>query len=427
VRVPVGVSSQVADVANLTTGIRKPLGTGGTIVASTGFEYSNNKTPDIILSPDPSWATNVTLGIEQPLLRNFSTDIARTEIALSRNAHRRELLNLHAQLLRTVSEVEAAYWQLAFARRILAVRHGLLAMTRETRDIVMDRGAIDALAPQQAESQSFVEAARAEVVRASINIRVASDRLKQLINDPGLPISGETLIIPIDEPVEVPVEYSLLDAVMAGMRNRPESRQALLNIDDASLRLKFFDNQRLPNLVVNAQLQYHGLNDDDRRVYNSYGNLTDGDFIEYLIGAQFEAPIGNRRARAVYQRSRLERQARIVELERTMQAILLDVKEWLREQQSAYQRIHVERDARRAAAEYLRTLTLRVQQIEGLTPGHVDQRLRAQQQLANAQLRELEAIVQYNVAIMQVRRAQGTLLEHNNIEMQWPDDMFADR
>ena len=63
-----------------------------------------------------------------------------------------------------------------------------------------------AAAPSRArEGRGLVvlEARRAEVIRASQAVRQISDELKRLINEPNLPVADETLIVPLDEPVDL--------------------------------------------------------------------------------------------------------------------------------------------------------------------------------------------------------------------------------
>jgi len=421
---PVSATSTVEKTTSLSTGIRKPLQTGGRIEVSTGMDYSNNQTPGFFTAPDPAWTSNITLGISQPLLRNFGSYVNRSQIMLSRNAHRADVLALHANLLTIVGQVEQAYLNLILLRRRLAIQQRLLKMTLDTRDTIFARAEFDVNPVQKAQAQSFVEQRRNDLITTAATIRNASDRLKGLIDDPELPVSSEAIIVPADEPVEVPLEFNLLDQITTALNHRPEIRQALLNIDDASIRQAVADNQRLPLLTLNAQTAYRGLADSGS---DSYDELTDANFIDYILGAQFEAPIGNRAAEADFQRTRLLRQSAVLEYRNVVKNVTLEVKQALRDLTTAWQLIQVNRKARRAAAENLRSLLEREEQGEALTPEFLlDLKLSTQQRLADAESREVQSIVDYNSALMRLKQATGTLLEHNQIQMQWPDDLFAD-
>jgi outer membrane protein len=424
---PVNTGLRSGQNLSLETGIRKPLQSGGQLTASTGFEFNNSTSPGIALTPDPAWTSNVLLGIQQPLLRNFGSEVNRAQIAINRNAHRRDVMRLHVQLLNTLAEVEEAYWQLVFARFNLAIQQDLTQQTIEVRNTLFARVDFDVTAIQRAQAQNFVERRRGDLISARRAVRQASDRLKRLLNDPALPLTDETLIVPLDEPVIAPVEFNLMDAATTALRQRPETRSALLDIDDASIRQLVADNQRLPSLNLNAQVQYFGLNAEGERLDDSYRRLGESDFIEYLIGGQFEMPIGNRQAEARYRRTRIEGQAAVIAYQRAVQEIIASLKDALNEQQAAYALIGLTRSERRTAAENLRAIRERENIIEGLSPEFLlDLKLNAQSRLAEAQQREIQAMVNYNVAVMRVRQATGTLLEFNQVQMVWPPGVFDD-
>jgi outer membrane protein TolC len=423
--IPVGAADTTQDTSNLTTGIRKPLDTGGQVTLSTGFDYVNNKTGRVDLTPDPAWTSRVLLGVTQPVLRNFGAPANRAQIALSRNAVRRDALSLQAQMLTVLGDVEQAYWRLSQARHTLAIQQHLLEMMIETRTRVEKRQAFDVSSVQVAQANSFVLQQQADVLRAAQAVRVASDDLKKLINDPNLPLSDEALIVPSDEPVEQPVAYNLLDAVTMALRKRPEPRGALLAIDDASIRMTVADNQTLPLLELNAQIEYFGL---DTGLEPTYRALTDGQFIEYLVGGRFEAPIGNRAAEADLRRTRIERHQATVQYRKATLDVVQTVKSTLRDVQTSWQLIEINRDTRRATAENLRALLEREQTGEALTPEFLlSLKLDTQRRLASAEQNELAALIDYNIALARHHQAVGTLLEHNQIEFVWPLEMFENR
>jgi outer membrane protein TolC len=420
----IGTNTQVADTANLTTGIRKPLFSGGELTVATGFDYSDNETPGLTTRPDPAWTSDILVGITQPLLRNFGEDVNRAQIFLTRNAFLSDALDLHRQLVTTIGDVEATYWNLVAARHTLAIQQRLLGMTEDTQQTLIRRAQFDVNPVQVAQAAAFVELRREEVIRARNNVRLFSDRLKRLLHDPRLPMADETLIVPLDNPMEQPLTFSLLDSITTALRHRSELRQALLSIDDASIRQRVADNQLLPLLTLNAQIQYRGLEDD---LPDSYGELFDGDFIEYLVGAQFEQPIGNRAAEAQARQASLARQQSVLAYKRAVQDVVLEVKDALRTVQTAYELIAVTRAGRRAAAENLRALLEREEKGEALTPEFLlDLKLNTQQRLADAEIRELQATVDYNIAIARLYQATGTLLERNQINFDWPKEMFDD-
>ena len=88
----------------------------------------------------------------------------------------------------------------------------------------------------------------------------------------------------------------------------------------------------------------------------------------------------------------------------------------------AYELMGSTRAARRAAADSLRAIEEQEQAGAALTPEFLlDLKLDTQRRLAEAQIAEVEAQVNYNIAIAEFYRAMGTLLDRNGIDFQNSD------
>ena len=81
----------------------------------------------------------------------------------------------------------------------------------------------------------------------------------------------------------------------------------------------------------------------------------------------------------------------------------------------------LQRAFRLAQAENLRALLVDEQTIATLTPEFLALKFQRQQELANAQQQEIQALVDYNGAIAQLWQAMGTGLQMNRVELQVTD------
>jgi outer membrane protein TolC len=318
-----------------------------------------------------------------------------------------------------VQVVEEAYWNLVFQRQRLLIQQRLLARTVDTRDRVKQRQNYDATPAQITEANSFVESRRAELIRARQAVRRASDELKRLINAEDLNVADETLLMPLETPADLAFEFSLLDSVTTALNHRPEVKRALLEISDASIRQRVADNQRLPLLNITGTVRYNGVGNSTG---DTYSTMAEGQFIDYLFGAEFAMPIGNREAEAAYRQRQLERRASVINYQRVAQDVVVEVKDSMREVTMDFELIGAERASRRAAAENVRALQEQEEAGEALTPEFSDRKLRRLEALANAELRELQSLVDYQVAISNYYRTMGTLLERNAIDFIDPLD-----
>jgi hypothetical protein len=55
--------------------------------------------------------------------------------------------------------------------------------------------------------------------------------------------------------------------------------------------------------------------------------------------------------------------------------------------------------------------------VDSTTPQFINLRLNADERLAGSQIQAVQTLIEYNLAIMDVQRAQGTLLRYNNIDV----------
>jgi outer membrane protein len=416
------ILNSVADSKDwsLTTGIRKPLITGATVDLSTTMARTKRYPVDDY-SPDPAWSSAVSLGITQPLLRGFGTDVNMAQIRIAQNTDRAAYEDLRASLLKTVSDVEAAYWQLAFARQQVVVAQWLVSVGTEVRDVLERRQSFDATRAQYANAVATVEQRKASVLSAQRLVNEANNALKALMNDPDLPVGSDIAIIPIDAPVEVPVTQDLRAAIVTAADRSPDIAKSLLGIDSASIGMEVADNGRLPQLDLEGRLSWFGL---DGEFGDSYGEITSGDFVEYVIGARFSQAIGNRAAEASYREARLSRSKTVLAYRAAVQNAVLNVRNALQAVSTSFDLISQNRAFRVAQSENLRALLVSEKTLGSLTPEFLQLKFQQQDTLARAQVQLAEALISYNIAISTLHQAMGTGLEMNQIEIDVVDPLL---
>lgn len=407
-----GSRADVRQSVTNTTGLRKPLETGGSFQFQQEMSYTDVSTPGLLVSPDPASQLGYTIQLDQPLLRNFGSDVALAQVRLSRNAERDAVARLKRQLITTVTDTERAYWQLVQAKRDLEILQRLLERGIEVRDQLAQRRTLDATPAQIADATARVERRKAELLRAQTALRRASDQLKGLINDPDLPVGGEVLILPSDSAIDAPVSYSLADAITTAIEMRPEVQQAILSIDDTSIRQRVAEQNRLPQLDLRLQTRFVTLQED---FADAYDNI-DGSFVNYLVGLFFEQQIGNRAPEAELRRRRLERMQATISYQNTVQQVVGEVKNALDNLTTGYKLIEQTRTSRYAATEVLRALLVEKETIRGYTVERLDLELNRQESLANAERDEAAALIDYNISLATLAAATGTALERNRIE-----------
>lgn len=411
--------SQFAQSQNVTstTGLRRQLATGGQFTVQQEMSYVDDQTLFAGQTPNPANTLGVTLQYDQPLLRNFGSEVAQAQIRLTRNAERSKIADLKRELIRSITDSERTYWRLVVAHRDLLILQRLLERGEKVRDQLKSREKLDATPAQIADAIARVERRKADLYRAQTVLRNQSDRLKSLMNDPTMPLGSEILLVPADAAIDEPVKYSMLDSVEKAVVNRPEVQQAVLSIDDTSIRQTVADRARLPQLDLRLQTKWSALDDN---IGSTYENVFDGTFVNYLVGLVFEQPLGNRRAEADYRKRRLERMQAVISYRNTIQQVLLEVKNSLNNVTTNYRLIEQTRVSRFAASEVLRALEVEKQTIGRYTVERLDLEFNRQESLAQAEREEILALSDYNTAIAELSAAMGSTLERNQIEFVVP-------
>jgi outer membrane protein TolC len=430
-RAQTGVPTDEREIFDTTVGLRKPLIAGGTFTLQSEFQNTATKTDAISTTPNPAREANFVIQIDQPLLRGFGSDNALAQVRLARNAELDAVAQLKSTLLQNVNDTEAAYWTLVRSRWDLAILQRLLERGQEVLGVLRSRAEYDTRPATISNAASAVEARRADVIRGQRVLRDASDRLKVLMNDPEFPIGSETLLLPADGPVDQAVEFSLVDAINAALAGRPEIQRALLSLDNTSIRQIVADNGRMPRLDFRALTRFNGLGEN---VGTPYSQIGESRFVDYQIGLNFEQPLGNRAAEALFRQRRLERMQATIAYRNTVQGVVGDVKTSLRDVQANYILIDATRSARIASAEDLRTLLVEQETIGTLSPENLNLKLQRQQALAAAEQQEISSLVDYNIALARLYTATGTALQRNRILFDVPNsrvdrrtsDLFPD-
>lgn len=403
-------------------GVSRALTSGGRVGLSQTVTYSDDRASAFGAVGEPNPASFVRFDFEanQPLLRGFGSEANLAAVRVARNAERSSISRLRSELIGAVTGVEDAYWDLVLRYHELVIRTRLLERGETVREDIKSRRALDARQAQVADAVATTERRRADVIRSRTALRRASDRLKSLINDPALPVGGEVLLIPADRPVSDAFEFSLADALAEAISQRPEIEQSILNIDDASIRQVVARNASLPRLDLQAQLTLIGLDED---VSGAYGRSVETEFIDnFLLGLTFQQPIGNRAGEAGLRRARLERQRSVVDFRRTVQRVVLEVKDALNQVVINHELIEQARLSRIAQGEALRTLLVDKEFGQGgFSIERLNLELNQQEALAQAEIIEIAAVIDYNRAIAELHRATGTALARNRIDFVVPD------
>lgn len=358
------------------------------------------------------WDDQVVLQVTQPLLKNFGDEVNRAKITIARNDQKTSQLDFRLAVEKQLQNVEEAYWKLFLAKRDVEIQQQLLADTDRTLDVMIRRLSTDTTMLQVAQVQSQAEQRYQTLIEAQRAVGDASDDLKQLMNDPDfLPGSGVT-ILPASQPVEDAINFMLVDQIDTGFHNRAELMQQIVRIDSARTVIKAAKNNLLPQLNLQGSAGIEGLGNGPGQAAKA---TYDAQFFDWTIGFQFEIPMGNRVAEAIYRRTVLQHIQATIEYVRLMQQVATDISKADRNLRKYWEQIDVARRSAFAARDALEEFDKIERAGAKLTPELVQLKLQFQEQFANASRQVAQTVAQYNISISALERAKGTILRYNNV------------
>jgi outer membrane protein TolC len=410
--IQLGASESVSDVQTYEASLAKKLTSGGTFTVASTVTKTDSETSGFTFNPNPSWQSIGTLDFKQPLLRGFGKKVALSEVKLTKNASAKSIQEFKHTLHILVTDTEKAYLQLALQWRILQVQEWLLEQGDSVVKILELRRDYDTSESDYAQAVATVKQRSANVISQQAEVQNASDQLKLLMNNPALAIETTTVLCPKGDIKVEDIHLSLRDTILTAAANRPDLQSLRISIDSHNIKVNVAKNATLPQLDLQAQLSFYGL---DSGIGNAYSEVFNGEYISHLIGLSFEQPLDNRFSKAGYRSSRLQRVAAITTYNKAIQQVILEVKVAMRKVATSAALVSANKSFRIAQAENLRALRVEEDTLTGLTPTFLNLKLQTQAGLANARIAEFTSAVNFNSALASLYLASGTTLEMHQI------------
>lgn len=399
------------DERTMTTGLRKAMPTGAILTGAYNLTRVNNSQLDLA-NIDPVYSDSFLVELRQPILRGFGIDVNRAGIEVSKNNQKIAKYQYRRTVRDVLFDVEKAYWQLVQARRNVVIQKTLVQQTEETYKYLKQREDYDVYSVQITRVRALLGTRIAEYIQIKNSVKDAEDQLKTLLNDPELNLGEDIEIIPTDFPTLGPLVLDRVSEVQAALECRSELQESKLQIENARINVAVRKNQALPRFDMIFRYTLNGLSDN---AGNAFDQLSTSDYQDYYVGISFEYPIGNRGPRAEQKKAILQRDQAIAALKQVIENVILEVDVAVRNLQTAYYQVPPSTEAVQAAQKNVEAIIARMTK---LSPEYLDVQLNAQSTMADARRALLSALVNYNIAIVQLERAKDTILNYDNVAIQ---------
>lgn len=409
-----GTSSSKTGYVSL--GVDFPLRTGGTLSFDM-LDY-RNKTNSTWSLLNPSYTTDLSASISQPLLRNAGRRASTYSIRAAQYNNKIADVQTKLQAISIIGNVDVAYWQLYAYRRLLDVRKQQYdlskALYEQTQRFVEvgSKPRIE-LIRTKADMASRAEA----IIQAENSVREMERSLKRMLKKRGLGMETNTILIPSTLPDPVRYEFDRGQMVKSAIENRMEMLEFELRLASDENYIEYLENQALPQANFEYKYNINGLGPQRG---DAYEMMRDWDFKDHQFNINFSIPLGNKVAKSRIRKAMKERAQRLLTKENKEDEIRNDVLNRIDKVEADWQRILANRQ----------TTILRDEQYKAekkqfelglVTSTDV---LQAQADLADAQRMEIAAITDYQISLINLAYATGTLLGAAKVELEPVDLMY---
>ena len=401
-------------------GLRKRTLTGAQIELSQkiGYEDSNS----LYFIPPLQGTARLSLSITQPLLNGAGKAYNSHLIVLAQIDAQRAGQGVSKDLQTLLLQVYQSYWDLYLQRSLLLQRRKLYERGVVVCRELEARRQIDAVGGQLARAKAAVASRYGVMIRQETELLNADARLRTLINDPALLMNRGQELIPMQPPLHDPCPVTFQDSLIVALNHRPEINEVRTELRAACIRQDVAKNELLPVLNLILTTYVSGL-EGDVNIGKALGDQFALGRPTYSTGVTFEVPLGNRAARAKYDRRKLEIIQLTSQLVATTSNVRLEVEKAVREIRTAYSEMLCQAHAvmgNLAEIEYLQARWEASIDEQRSSAVLLDDLLNAHDRLARSEGLYATALVAYNEGFASLNRATGTLVDCEMLQQMRP-------
>ncbi len=417
---------------NYTIGYGQTLKTGSDVALD--FTLNRTSSNNGFNTYNPSWVGLMRYSITQHVLNGFGRSVNTHGIRVAQNNKTISEIQFERQVIDLVTQAQKSYWDLVFTAEDQKVKQASLELAQKTlsdNQAQVDAGVMAKIDLVQAQSQ--VATRNEELVVSGFTQTEIEDQIKKMLSkqpDPGLVLARltPTQTARLPQPGDV---LPVGDAIKVAMENRPELRQANLQLRNTEIDIDYAKNQLLPTLDLNASYTQNGVGGTQtiRQGFgptapildvipggfrDAFGDLFSYGNTGYSLGFSLQIPLSNRAQQAQYAQVSVQRMTAEQSIKATEQQIVLEVRNAINQIQMNKARIETAQTTRTLAEQQYAAEQKKFE----LGASTIRFVLEEQRNLEQAQSNELAAKVNYEKALVDYDHALGLTLKKNNVSIE---------
>jgi outer membrane protein TolC len=398
---------------------------------SLNFTNTKNKNNSNFAGLNPQYNSDLFLTINQPLLKNFGFEVNLKDIYIASNTRSISDFDFKSKVIDILAGVANTYWDLVFSIEDLKLKEKSLERAKDLERRVKAQVDVGSLAPIEIlQAKAEVASRQQSLLISKDSIQDNEDKIKNSMTVNFNSPFGSSNILPVDHPIyKNDMELQLNEAINLALLKRPDYLSKKKDLQSKNIQVKFNENQLYPSLDLFGTFGLNGLAGDARTITNfdgstarssfdgSYGdtldNLTDTKFFNWEFGLKLSYPLGNRSAKSKLTASRLRTHQSILDIKKLERSIIVEVREAVRQIQTNIQRISAAKISRQLGEEKLAAEEKKFE--VGLSTSF--NVLEFQEDLAENQSQEIEAIIDYKKSKINLNRVLGQTLEEYGVKV----------
>ena len=404
-------NTKQADTVSVSPSVRVPLRNGSALTVSMPYTHTDS---DVSNGLGGTVGRNDTVGmsvaLNVPLFRNAGEFFNTASIRSAGLALRQTDARTRLSAMRVLSNAERAYWNYFGAFETLAIQLRQYELAR--RQLRSARSLVEEGVRTKVEitrAESGVARRFDSVIQAETNRRRTERELKRVLNMVQLPLDGVRPIRPVTPPAPLGLSFDRERVQDLAVRNRMELLENEIQLLIDQINIDTRRNQTLPQVDLDASYGFSGQGD---RFSRAVEQLFREEYDTWSVGITASIPLwGNQAAKARLREQVLNRAKTSLSRRVLLLSIRQDTLNAIDAVEQSWQRILSNRRATQRAQQTYE------EELQQFALGEITgtQLLDALTEVSTAAITEVQSLVEYQNALIDLAFATGTTLGQSGI------------
>ncbi len=420
--------------------VSQPLKTGGTVKLGWNSQRMNSNTTFSLFNPQ--YQVGGTLTFTQPLWRNRRIDSTRSNIKLYNLDLKNSDSQFKQKVTETIANIQSQYWDLVAAIRNYQIKRDSVRLAQITLRDNRKKVEVGTLAPiEVTDAQANMAQREVELWSAEEMILSQENNLRALVSNDRKADIWSRVIVPTDTPDFKEYKVELETAINTALANRPELEQYDIKLNQLDINTKLYENNRKWQFDLTAALgstgnagpqsyrvdQYTGELILDKNgnpipqtppalvggLPHAYKTVFSEGFFNWQVAFQLTIPLRSRSLDAQIAQQHIQKRQQLMQRRSSEQSIQVEIRNAVQKLETNRKQVETAGVSRTFSKERLDGETKRFE--AGLSQNYLV--LQRQNELSSAEYTELQALINYRKAIINLQKSMYTLLESNEFEI----------